>query len=252
MNFPREYQLDEKTGNWTYKGFECVAHMTCPEHGKYPCVYRDADGLYHTINDKRCPICYRNEVIEREIGRACIPARFKTKTFENFETPEAWQKMAKETVRSYAEQFPENLAHGRCMLFLGNVGTGKTHLASALLRSVIEQGYTGAFVGAGDLIADIRDTWRPNSEMSPRALTRRYIDMDLLVIDEIGVQRGTENEREILFSILNNRYNGLRPTVLLSNFNTEDVKRYVGERVYDRLKEDGGLVIPFSGRSYRK
>lgn len=98
----------------------------------------------------------------------------------------------------------------------------------------------------------IRDTWTRSSEISTLDRVRQFVDLDLLIIDEVGVQRGTDNEREILFSIINSRYNSLKPTVLLSNLSIKDVKDYIGERTFDRLKEDGGRIVVLNGESYRK
>lgn len=248
----KDYKQDEQTGKFFYKGFECIATKTCPEHGTYPCVYMNEYGQSTVINDKECPLCNRTAIIEREIGRAMIPKRFYKKTFDNFLTATESQSSAKAIIADYAKNFDDNLENGRCMIFIGKVGTGKTHLAAALLREIISQGHTGLFISAGDLISDIRDTWREDSGVSTKELTKRFIDIDLLVIDEIGVQRSTDNEREILFSILNQRYNDVKPTILLTNCTIKEVQSYIGMRIYDRLKEDGGRIVTFTGESYRK
>lgn len=251
MNLPKEYSFNAESGKYYYKGYECVGHKTCEKHGRYPCVYKNDYGQMFEINDKKCPLCYRAEMIEKELGRACIPQRFMKKTFENFETKTTAQTETKKVIQDYAEHFEENLKHGRSMIFMGAVGTGKTHLAVSLLRTIIAEGYSGLFVSAGDLITDVRDTWRTTSEKTTKEVIKHYVDIDLLVIDEIGVQRGTENEREVLFTVINQRYNNVTPTVLLTNCTMDEVKEYIGKRLYDRLKEDGGQIIAFTGESYR-
>ena len=62
---------------------------------------------------------------------------------------------------------------------------------------------------------------------------------------------GSEFERNMLFDILNERYEKRRPTLLLSNLNIDEVKAYLGERVFDRLREDGGEVVVFDWQSWR-
>jgi DNA replication protein DnaC len=76
-------------------------------------------------------------------------------------------------------------------------------------------------------------------------------DMDLLILDEIGVQFGSETERNLLFDVLNERYEDCKPTLLLSNLPKQDVAKYLGERVMDRLREDGGRVVVFDWESHR-
>ena len=78
------------------------------------------------------------------------------------------------------------------------------------------------------------------------------IDLDLLVIDEVGVQSGTENERNILFDIINGRYENMKSTLIITNLDRSQLPDYLGERIVDRLRENGGMLIPISGKSCRK
>ena len=79
-----------------------------------------------------------------------------------------------------------------------------------------------------------------------------YTGVDLLIVDEVGVKAGTENEKQIIFNVLNERYNNVLPTVLISNLRENEVKTYLGERVWDRLKEGGGNVLILNGESQRR
>ena len=69
--------------------------------------------------------------------------------------------------------------------------------------------------------------------------------------DEIGVQFGTKFEENALFDILNERYEKRRPSLLLSNLTSQEVRAFLGERVYDRIKEDNGVIVPFDWTSFR-
>lgn len=73
----------------------------------------------------------------------------------------------------------------------------------------------------------------------------------MIVIDEIGVQKGSDAERRILFSILENRMTDKYPTILISNLNAESLSDLIGERLYDRIK---AKCVPalFMGESMRK
>lgn len=250
QKLPREYT--QKGDKFYYKGKPIIAWKTCPTHGKYPVVYQNPDGTSGVIDDKRCPYCYAQERIEQKLQRAFIPPRFKNKTLENYVATKPWQQKAKKVIQGYVDNLDDNLNNGRNIILIGGVGTGKTHLSIALLKAVIENGGAGIFLTASDLFLNIRETWTRTSEISTIERIRLFVDLDFLVIDEIGVQRGTDNEREILFSIINARYNNLKPTVLLSNLSLEEVKKYIGERTFDRLKEDGGQLIVLNGESYRK
>lgn len=75
---------------------------------------------------------------------------------------------------------------------------------------------------------------------------------DLLILDEVGVQFGSDTEKLMLFDILNERYERRHPTILMSNLPRDEVSAYLGERVFDRLREDGGEFISFTWESHRK
>jgi DNA replication protein DnaC len=71
------------------------------------------------------------------------------------------------------------------------------------------------------------------------------------VLDEVGVQYGTDAEKQIAFEIINTRYENLRPTIIISNLNAAELTTFIGERVMDRLKENGGRLLVFDWPSHR-
>lgn len=100
-------------------------------------------------------------------------------------------------------------------------------------------------------IRSIKDTWTRGSSVSESQAIAALVFPDLLILDEIGVQFGSEVEKTILFDIMNERYEKRRPTILMSNLTPKEVEQYLGERVYDRLREDGGQAIVFDWESER-
>lgn len=245
---PYGFEFDENGNVTTYKGHPIRAYATCEKHGRYPAVYVDSDGSLKAINGKLCPYCNAVELYRKEMKTALIPTRFIDKSLENFEAKTEWQANAKAKVAHYIANLERFADQGRSLIFLGNVGTGKTHLAVSLLKAFLQKGGSGVFLSVSDLILDIRDSW---GKGSAREKIELYASADLLVLDEVGVQAGTDNERQILFSIINRRYNEVKPTVLISNLDIHSFKSFVGKRIFDRLKENGGDLIAFIGESYR-
>ena len=245
---PYGFEYDTEGHVVSYKGHPIRAFATCEKHGKYPAVYLDTDGSSKPINGKLCPFCHAVELFRKEMKTALIPTRFVEKSLDNFTVKDAWQAQAKAKVKNYIDNLEQFADQGRSLIFLGNVGTGKTHLAVSLLKAFLQKGGSGVFLSVSDLILDIRDSWGKGSVKEKIEL---YASADLLVLDEVGVQAGTENERQILFSIINRRYNEVKPTVLISNLNIDAFKDFVGKRIFDRLKENGGDLIAFTGNSYR-
>ena len=101
-----------------------------------------------------------------------------------------------------------------------------------------------------EVIQHIRSTWRKDSEASEVDLLAEFGQVPLLVIDEIGMQYGTESEQNHLFDVLDRRYRDMMPTILLTNQNRDGFRQYVGDRIYDRMTECARWV-PFPWESYR-
>jgi DNA replication protein DnaC len=95
---------------------------------------------------------------------------------------------------------------------------GKTHLAVAVLRGLIlEKGVSGLFYDYGDLLRTIQSTWERDSELTEAAVLDSVRSVDLLLLDDLGSTRPSLWVQEVLFNILNARYNAERPTLLTTN-----------------------------------
>ena len=103
-----------------------------------------------------------------------------------------------------------------------------------------------------ELMRTLKDTWRKDSETTEQRVIDYYGSLDLLIIDEVGIQFGSDAERMFMFDIINTRYENIKPTVMISNLNLENIKETLGEQVVDRLREDGGKVLIFDFESQRK
>lgn len=200
---------------------------------------------------------------QRKIGDAGIPERFRDRRLGTFIARTAAQRRALAFAEGYAGAFDEALRVGRCALFLGRPGTGKTHLAVGVGMHVMEHGNRSVlFTTVMRAVRRVKDTWSRSSAMSESEAVASLVFPDLLILDEVGVQFGSDTERLILFDILNERYEKRRPTILLSNLTIDDcddgagravpgIKSFLGERIFDRLREDGGEAVVFDWESYR-
>ena len=188
--------------------------------------------------------------LEAMLRQTAIPARFIGRSFDNYQVGCDGQAKALGMCREYAREFDRHVTRGTSLIFSGNIGTGKSHLAAAVLQAILPA-HIGAYVTVGDLFRMVRDTWRRDSEVSERQIMRLLCDeVDLLVIDEVGAQYGTDGEQNLLFEVMDRRYSGMRPTILLTNQDKEGLKTFVGDRVYDRLRETSRWVA-FDWPSYR-
>lgn len=189
---------------------------------------------------------------EKRLGTAAIPERFHGCRLRTYiaETPE--QQAALHFAKDYADSFSAVRRSGRGAIFVGNVGTGKTHLAVGIgLQVMHTHGATVLFSTVARAVRRIKDTWSKRSTESEGEAVATLVFPDLLILDEVGVQFGSDFEKNLLFDVLNERYEKRKPTLFLSNLSIEGVALFLGERVMDRLREDGGDVLPFQWDSYR-
>src|SRR5690606_20967905 len=127
-----------------------------------------------------------------------------------------------------------------------------THLAVGICHEVIAQDKMAVFTSVLGAVRSIKETFRRDSEKTEMEAIEAFIEPDLLVLDEVGVQFGSDTERMYLFEIINGRYENLRPTIVISNLAKGELSKFLGERVVDRLREGGGKMVIFDWPSYRK
>jgi len=207
--------------------------------------------------DERCPECWRIEQqgsIKRQNVteahyRLDLPKRLKALTFDNYRPVNGEAASALASCREFVEK-----KYGGLIL-IGSVGTGKTHLAVAICKAVCDEGLRARLVTIPEVIREVRSTWGKAEKYgqvdTEKDVIERYSSVHLLVIDEIGSQYGTDGEKIIISEIINNRYNNELPTVLIGNVTMSQATEYLGERVIDRVRH-GGKVVVFDWESYRK
>lgn len=236
---------------------------TCARHGEYL-----ARNFLRDIWSK-CPTCAQEadaaekaraeakareaklQAWQKRIGGAGIPDRFHDRTLSNFEAANPGQRRALAFAQQYADEFEQVIKTGRSALFVGQPGTGKTHLAVGIGMHLLREGRPVLFTTVMRAMRRIKDTWVKGSTETEGQAVAALVYPDLLILDEVGIQFGSEFEKNILFDVLNERYEKRRPTLLLSNLPLDQVRAYLGERVFDRLREDGGEYIAFEWESQR-
>jgi DNA replication protein DnaC len=186
------------------------------------------------------------------IGSGITP-RFHSCTLDTFVTDGEQAKVrALATCRTYVDRFEDNYRDGRSMILSGNVGTGKTHLASAMAQAVIRQhGAKAVIVTIAEIVRVAKGTMAKGATYDERDVINELAGADLLIIDEIGAQRGTDYEVGLIHETIDRRYQLVVPTVAVSNLLVEDLKAYIGERALDRLRQGGGKAVGFTWESAR-
>ena len=190
---------------------------------------------------------------QERLGHSGIPLRFHDRTLSGYEAKSADQQAALDFAKEYALGFEQVQKTGRGAIFVGRSGTGKTHLAVGIGLYAMRKFHARVlFMTVQRAIRAVKDTWAKGAQQSESEAIDALVEPDLLILDEVGVQFGSEFERNTLFDVLNERYELRKPTIFLSNLASDELADFLGERVMDRLREDGGRVIPFGWDSYRK
>ncbi len=190
--------------------------------------------------------------LRQRLEDAGIPERFRELTFKTYQASHPGQINALRECREYAENWTKTRQAGKCMLLVGGPGTGKTHLAVAICYHVLSLNKSVHYTSVAKAMRRIKESWSSESGEVESQVIEAYVSPDLLVLDEVGVQFGSNTEKDLLFSLVNDRYNEGKPTLLISNLELEKVREYLGDRILDRLRDSGGKAVKFDWVSFRK
>ncbi len=157
---------------------------------------------------------------QRQVERARIPRRYEHCRLSNFEAEYAGAHStlggAKLKCERYVEEYPR-LEYG--LLFIGQFGVGKTHLAVGVLSALLDRySISGRFVDYRDLLRDIQESYNPVSETSELQVLRPLLEADVLLLDDLGARRPSPWVFDTVTHILNDRYNRKRMTLITTNF----------------------------------
>lgn len=237
---------------------------TCEKHGDFSArvVRMPFDGKpIHSA----CPQCVderRHEESERErlqnerreanyraqrLANCGIPPRFSDKTVAQFDPPCDDARRIKMLAERFVAGFDPK--RGTSLIFCGKPGTGKTHLACAMAHAITGNA-SALFSTVLVAIRRIKGAYRKDCEYTEEEAIEGFISPALLVLDEVGVQIGSDHEKMLLFEIINERYQRRRSTILISNLTQDELRGYLGDRVLDRFREDGA-VVAFDWNSHR-
>jgi DNA replication protein DnaC len=238
----------------------------CPSHGSYTAIRladappvstdcpRCIDELYakREVQDKaRAEQQMRSKKLKELVAIAGIPPRFATQTLDGYKVTHTEQRFARSVCQAYASTWPEQYRKGGSLVFTGGPGTGKTHLACAIANEIMPSHMASvAFGTVSQILRSIKSTYGGKSERTEEQAIAALLTPDLLIVDEVGAQTGSDHELQLMFEVINNRYQNLRPTILISNLNAEDLERFLGHRTMDRFRECG-TVIAFTWQSHR-
>ena len=180
------------------------------------------------------------ETVTRLLNVSGLGRRFIGKTFANFRIRPGTEE-AYALARDYADRFDHETAQG--LLFLGNPGSGKTHLVSAIVHQLIEREISCQCWNVPHLLTTIRSTFnRRSEEQDNEAEIRDRISRTrLLVLDDVGTEKVTDWVQTTLYDIINQRYEAMRPVIFTTNCSIDEIEEKIGEKTVSRILEMADL-----------
>lgn len=186
--------------------------------------------------------------IELMMQGAGVLERHRACRLDSFRAITSGHRAALKAATDFAQQWPQP-APGKSLIFTGPPGTGKTHLACAIVAELLQSRRRALYMTMHRAIRRVRDTWAKGSEKSASQAIEELVDPALLVLDEFCP--ATEFERELIFEVLNERYARRKPYILATNVPPQSLADHIDERTLDRMREDGGEIVTFNWASHR-
>lgn len=171
-------------------------------------------------------------------------------SFDNYIVENVGQQKALFMSRKYVNEFESSMAS---FIFSGTPGTGKNHLASAIANNLILRGKNVLIITIADLMSQIKSTFNNinSSNKTEELLLKDLTSIDLLIIDEIGIQSESRYEKIIINQIVDKRSASKKPTGMLSNLTHRSMNNILGEKVMDRMRLGKSIWVHFNWTSYR-
>lgn len=216
-------------------------------HGQYPLNEIDFDGRKRWFAGG-CQKCQADRSARALFDKCNIPKRFEQCTFENYITSTPEQRKVLDRCISYASDFDRTMDLGTCLLLCGNPGTGKNHLATAIMKNVGASGKTALRVKASQYL----DAYWSKGFGEREAWLDGLADVDLIMIDEIGRSSDKKAAQDAFFRLIDMRYEKQKPSLLTTNLNREDLIQTLGEAAYDRLTQGGSVRLTLEWTSHRR
>lgn len=210
-----------------------------------------ADEIYESTGDLKqvddfCKKELKRPVIEKLKRESKINKRFKDCTFENFDVKDKIQDKALKQAKNYVQHIDKAMDNGLNIIICGNSksGTGKTRLACTITNELLDRCIPAKFICTTSMFDAIKQSFN----------TSEYATADILTIDDLGKERGTDWVCEQIYAILNSRYETMKPTIITIEGTIDDLLANYGPKgnaIIGRLIEKF-ILIELDGEDYRR
>jgi DNA replication protein DnaC len=194
----------------------------CPKCGGAGWIVKETDSV---SSAERCDCIFETRA-RNLVDRAQIPPLYRNASFDNFvlprDNPIGHRELAQVllTAKSFVREFPNDKRPG--LLLVGEPGTGKTHLAVAAMRLLVERGFECLFFDYQNLLDRIRSGYDASSNSADKEAYRFALDTEVLLLDDLGAHRVTDWVEDTVTSIVTYRCNNRKPLIATTNLSDPD------------------------------
>lgn len=197
---------------------------------KVRCICKCEQNKMRELDEKREQ--EKKAKLINDLRRSCFnDEKFKRCTFE----ASTIDSRAINAGKRYVKNFKEMKEKGVGILLFGDVGVGKTFVAACIVNSVIDQGYSAIMTNFSRIINTVQETFDQR---------QKYLDslnsVDLMVIDDLAVERKTDYVKELMYQIIDNRYRSGKPLIVTTNLTIDNLVNATDisdKRTYHRILE---------------
>ena len=170
-------------------------------------------------------------------GRMKIPKRYMGKTLGLFLGFDNEKEIAKEAI-----------LNNKSVFLSGGCGTGKTHLAIALLLewfnkyrpdSNNQYGFP-VFIPSVEFFLELKNTF--GNDESEKYILDRYTKPELLCIDDVGAEKISDWSRQMFYTLVDRRYREEKQTIITSNLSLADISKLIDDRIASRIAGQGAVI----------
>ena len=220
---------------------------------KYTCPACSDTGYIDGI--KVCT-CLKELIIKERIAASAMGRLIETQSFDNFDLKwYAYDEKVLEKMRAnvaMAKNYVKNFAKSKDnLLLIGNTGTGKTHISTAIARELIHKGYDVIYDSTQNIVSDFEADRFKSGYGNYESKSEKYLDCQLLIIDDLGTEFTNQFTVSALYNLLNTRQNKGLPTIISTNLSPDELARKYEDRIYSRIIGSGCKVLAFYGKDRR-
>ncbi len=235
---------------------EIIMSLGLPEdydEPKYTCPLCQDTGF---IDLKLCS-CFREALTLENIASSGMGRLIEKQSFENFDlssfgvgTEEYKRAQINLSIaKSYADNFGKGCNN---LLLFGSTGTGKTHVSTAIAKVVITRGFDVYYDSVQNIISDFEtDRFKSGYSPSYEPKAEKYLECDLLIIDDLGTEFANQFTVSCLYNLINTRQNRGLSTIISTNLTPADLKARYDGRIISRILGSDYTLLRFEGKDHR-